>query len=93
MNDNHLQQIFKNYIDQFERINGTDHQEYYKWQIIKQFRNEMDAALSAPADEFSGKLYEVKKLTYNLIDSYTQPFHGLVKRARNRAPDVSYTLQ
>lgn len=88
MNDNHLQQIFKNYIDQFERINGTDHQEYYKWQIIKQFRNEMDAALSAPADEFSGKLYEVKKLTYNLIDSYTQPFHGLVKFAENEPETV-----
>ena len=37
MNENHLQQIFKNYIEKFEEINNTEHQEYYKWQIAKIF--------------------------------------------------------
>lgn len=73
MNNNHVQQIFAHYIDKFEYINNPTHQEYYKWQIAKRFRDAMDVALAAPAEEFPSKLYEVKKLTSNLIDSYTQP--------------------
>lgn len=87
MNDNHVQQIFVHYIEQFERINNSEHQEYYKWQIAKQFRDLMDEALKAPAEELSAKLFQVKKLTSNIIDSYTQPFHGLVKFAE-REPET-----
>lgn len=87
MNNNHVQQIFAHYIDKFEYINNPTHQEYYKWQIAKRFRDAMDVALAAPAEEFPSKLYEVKKLTSNLIDSYTQPFHGLVKFAE-REPET-----
>ena len=83
MNNTHLQQIFANYIEKFEYMNGTTHAEYYKWQIVKRFRTEMDAALAAPKEDFSDKLKEVKKLTYNLIDSYTQPFQGLVTFAQD----------
>ena len=57
MNDNHVHQIFAHYIDQFERVNNTEHREYYKWQIIKRFHDEMDAALKAPAEELPAKLY------------------------------------
>ena len=81
MNENHLQQIFNNYIDRFEEVNNTEHQEYYKWQIIKRFRSMMDEALTAEPDDLAAKLYAVKRLTYNLIDNYTQPFHGLSKYA------------
>ena len=88
MNDIHMQQIFAHYIDKFEYINGTKHQEYYKWQIANRFHDEMDAALAAPAEKFPAKLYEVKKLTSNLIDSYTQPFHGLVKFAEHEPETV-----
>ncbi len=35
MNKDHLLRIFTNYINSFEIINNNDHQEYYKWQIIK----------------------------------------------------------
>ena len=87
MNNNHVQQIFAHYIDKFEYINNPTHQEYYKWQIAKRFRDAMDVALATPAEEFPSKLYEVKKLTSNLIDSYTQPFHGLVKFAE-REPET-----
>ena len=88
MNNNHVQQIFAHYIDKFEYINNPTHQEYYKWQIAKRFRDEMDVALAAPTEEFPSKLYEVKKLTSNLIDSYTQPFHGLVKFAEQEPETV-----
>lgn len=81
MNDIHMQQIFAHYIDKFEYINGTEHREYYKWRVANRFHDEMDAALAAPPEKFPAKLYEVKKLTSNLIDSYTQPFYGLVKFA------------
>lgn len=88
MNDNHVQLIFAHYIEQFERINNTKHQEYYKWQIIKAFRDEMETALAASEGAFSAKLYELKKLSYNLIDSYTQPFYGLVKFAEKEPETV-----
>lgn len=88
MNTNHLQQIFAHYIEQFDRINNTEHQEYYKWQIIKVFHDKMENALSASAEEFPKKLYELKKLTSNLIDSYTQPFLGLVKFAEKEPETV-----
>ena len=87
MNTNHLQQIFAHYIEQFDRINNTEHREYYKWQIIKVFHDRMDDALRASAKEFPKKLYEIKKLSDNLIDSYTQPFHGLVKFAE-KEPEI-----
>ena len=82
MNKDHLQQIIDNYISRFEELNGPVHMEYYKWRIMKRFRLMMDEALAAPDDEFSAKLYEAKKLSANVIDSYTQPFNGLVEFAK-----------
>lgn len=48
MNNHNLEQIFKNYIDNFEFINShvPKNEEYYKWQIAKWFRSEMDSAVS-----------------------------------------------
>ena len=82
MNINNLKQIFSHYIDKFELINSPKHEEYYKWQIAKQFRPLMDSALSCSAEEFAVRLKEIKKLTFNLIDSYTQPLQGLVEFAK-----------
>ena len=79
MNDKNLQEIFANYINKFEMINDPAHKEYYKWQIAKRFHEAMDDAINAPIEEFSGKLKNIKKLTENLIDNFTQPFQGLVK--------------
>ncbi len=81
MNENHIEQIFKHYIDNFEMLNDAEHSEYYKWQIVKKFRPMMDEALSASNEEFPSLLKEVRANTSNLIDSYTQPFSGLVKFA------------
>ena len=84
----YMQQIFAHYIDQFEKINNAKHREYYKWQITKRFHDEMDSTLNASAEEFPTKLYEMKKLSDNLIDSYTQPFLGLVKFAEREPENV-----
>ena len=87
MNDIHMQQIFKQYIDNFEKLNDPEHMEYYKWQIVKKFRPMMDEALETDTSGFANKLMEVKKITSNLVDSYTQPFYGLVKFAE-KDPDT-----
>lgn len=88
MNDNHVQQIFGHYIEQFERINNPEYCEYYKWQIVKQFHDEMDETLDASPEELPAKLYQMKVLSQNLIDSYTQPFHGLAKFAEKEPETV-----
>ena len=88
MNTRNLDQIFDNYINKFEYINGSDHQEYYKWEIAKAFKPMMDIALASPDKEFPERLMDVKGLTFNLIDSYTQPFYGLVKFAEEEPETV-----
>lgn len=87
MNDIHMQQILNRYIDDFEKLNDPEHMEYYKWQIVKKFRPMMDEALETDGSEFAEKLMEAKKITSNLVDSYTQPFYGLVKFAE-KEPDT-----
>ena len=81
MNNHNLEQIFKNYIDNFEFINShvPKNEEYYKWQIAKWFRSEMDSALASSNDELPLKLKWIRDKTENLIDSRTQPFEGLCK--------------
>ena len=88
MNANHIQQIFKHYIDEFEKLNNSEHKEYYKWQIVKSFRTMMDEALRSENSEFAFKLLKVKKLTCNLVDNYTQPFQGIVYFAESEPETV-----
>lgn len=88
MNTQHLQQIIDNYLGRFEELNDPVHMEYYKWQIAFRFKKLMDEALETSAEAFPGKLYEVKKLTENMIDSYTQPFNGLVEFARKNESET-----
>ena len=87
MNKTHLQQIFNNYIANFDSIT-YGHEEIYKWEIINNFRRVMDEALASPDEEFPSKLNEAKKLSENLIDSYTTPFYGLVKFAEKEPETV-----
>ncbi len=88
MNYQHLQEIIDHYIDLFPETNGPIHMEYYKWQIIFRFRPMMDEALAASDAEFPGKLYAVKKLTANVVDSYTQPLNGLVEFSKKEPATV-----
>lgn len=78
MNSNNLKKIFNNYIEKFDFITYV-REEIYKWEIINDFKGLMDKALTVSDEEFPVKLNEAKKLTENLIDSYTTPFYGLVK--------------
>lgn len=86
MNKNQLHAMFKNYIDNFEWV--KEHEEYYKWQVCYQYKILMDEALSAPTDQFAEALYKVKDCSRNIIDSYTQPFYGLVKYAQEEPETV-----
>ena len=83
-----MNQVFSHYIDNFEMINNKDHEEYYKWQVCAKFRVLMDEALGADAEEFADALYRVKICSENIIDSYTQPFYGLVELARKEPETV-----
>ena len=47
----------------------------------------MDEALAADVNGFADALYQVKDCSKNIIDSYTQPFYGLVEFAR-REPET-----
>ena len=53
-----------------------------------EFRPLMDEALEADVDDFADALYKVKECSKNIIDSYTQPFYGLVKFAREEPETV-----
>ena len=88
MNNHHLQQIIDHYITRFAELNGPGNEEYYKWQIVQRFQPMMDEALTATDADFPDKLYAVKKLTSNLIDSYTQPFNGLVEFSKKEPATV-----
>lgn len=81
MNEKRLNRIFQNYMDKFDLLNDSKHEEYYKWEIAYKFRPMMDDAIVAPIDEFAGKLKEIKKMTSNFIDSSVQPLGGLVAMA------------
>lgn len=84
MNENHLQQIFENYIERFEEFNGgkiNGPTEYYKWEMPIEFKSCMDRALGAEDKEvFSGQMTAIAKLTRDFIDSgKTLPFAGLIR--------------
>ena len=88
MNKNQMHQIFAHYIDNFELVNDKEHSEYYKWQVCYEFRKLMDDALAADPADFADALYQVKECSRNIIDSYTQPFYGLVEFARREPKTV-----
>ena len=76
MNRKNLNQIFDAYIQQFEMLNDSHNNENYKWSAIVDFQKAFD--LSVSDDALSGMLKEAKIASENLIDSYTQPFRGLI---------------
>lgn len=90
MNRNNLNQIFDAYIQQFELLNDSHNNETYKWSAIIEFQKAFD--LSVSDDAFAGMLKEAKDATENIIDSYTQPFHGLVELAKKEPETVRAML-
>lgn len=88
MNVEHIQQIFSHYIEKFALLNNNEHDENFKWYITGGFHRLMDDALSASISEFPDTLLRACKFTQNIIDSYTQPFYGLVEFARKEPETV-----
>lgn len=88
MNSANLQILFRNYADRFQEINEPPNRELYKWTIACQFKPMMDSVLAMPDGELPGGLYQVRKLTGNLIDSYIQPFTGLSRFAEQEPGTV-----
>lgn len=78
MNLKNLNLIFENYISRFESFNepkGSN--ESYKWFAVHNFQDAFD--IDAP--DFAAMLKKACRATENLIDSYMQPFSGLVVMA------------
>ncbi len=92
MNTKNLQEIFERYIDRFEFLNEEPQIEYYKWQICEQYPKLLKEAFETEDDAFAEALCEVKKCTRNIIDSYTQPFNGLVEFAKREPASVRKLL-
>lgn len=90
MNRKNLNQIFDAYIQHFAVLNDSHNNESYKWSAIVDFQKAFD--LSVSADGFTGMLKEAKDATENLIDSYTQPFHGLYELAKREPETVRAML-
>lgn len=84
MNRKSLNQIFTAYIDKFRFLNEDPQCEGYKWYSVVQFKEAFD--LDAP--DFAAMLKRAKQVTYNIIDSYNQPFGGLVKIAEQSVEDA-----
>lgn len=94
MNKANLQQIFSHYLEKFEYITDKNsNDENYKWFICKKFRRLMDEALAAESEDFASALYKAKAVTANLIDSFTQPFAGLVEFAKREPETVREMFQ
>lgn len=93
MNQKNLADIFNNYIDKFELINDAAHEEYYKWQICNEFPGLMKQALEADNESFVGALKRAKICSANIIDSYTQPFNGLIEFAKSEPDTVRNILK
>ena len=84
MNRKSLNQIFTAYINKFQYLNEAPQSEGYKWYSVRQFQDIFD--LDAP--DFALMLKKAKQVTYNIIDSYNQPFGGLVKLAEKEPETV-----
>lgn len=85
MNRKNLNQIFDAYIEHFEILNDSQNDESYKWRALVNFQKVFD--LTVPEAAFAEMLKDARNATANLIDSYTQPFGGLVELAR-REPET-----
>lgn len=90
MNRKSLNQLFDAYIQHFEILNDRTNDESYKWGAIVDFQKVFDLTVSD--DALPGMLKEAKEATANLIDSYTQPFSGLVELAKREPVTVRAML-
>lgn len=78
MNHKNLQIIFNKYIDDFERINNSEHRENYKWEVAQAFQS-----FDLQAQDLVGELMRLWKFSSNLIDSvHRLPFYAIIEYAK-----------
>ncbi len=87
MDKENLLQIFSHYIEKFDFINNAENHENYKWLVCRKFKILMDEAFKKTGVDFVVALNKARAVTENIIDSYTQPFAGLVEFAK-REPET-----
>lgn len=84
MNRKSLNQIFTAYLNKFQYLNEPPQSERYKWFAVCEFQQAFDI----DAEDFTAMLKKAKQATYNIIDSYNQPFGGLVKLSEKEPETV-----
>ncbi|MBQ3010702.1 MAG: hypothetical protein IJD81_05885 [Oscillospiraceae bacterium] len=70
-------------MNKFQYMNEPPQSERYKWFAVCEFQQAFDI----DAVDFAAMLKKAKQATYNIIDSYNQPFGGLVKLSE-KAPET-----
>lgn len=91
MNRKNLEQLFRNYIDNFEFINNpAGHNEKYKWDAVEQVQKCWDLNANNLADMIKCAFSQ----SYNLINNrIVQPVSGLVCAAREEPKKVYKALE
>lgn len=80
MNQENLNKVFENYIQKFDLMNDSKHNETYKWVAVSHFQKHWDI----DADDFSAMFKLAVKETYNLINnSRVSPTSGIVQLAKH----------
>lgn len=80
MNDQHLDSVFRNYIDKFDLMNDPRHNETYKWEAIQNFQKNWNI----DADDFMAMFRKAIASGESLINTkVVQPTSGMIELARH----------
>lgn len=88
MNKDRLRQIFANYIENFERINNSEHDENYKWRIAHLFHD----LINPESPDFAEKIKEAWNLSANLIDSSNRYCFSALVTCAEKEPEAVKAL-
>ncbi len=84
MNQKHLDKIFQAYVNHFETLTNSVHDENYKWVAIQKFQTEFN--IEAP--DFAAMFANATSETCNLINDRTQPLFGIIECAKKEPEEV-----
>ena len=84
MNNTSMDVILKNYIDKFEMMNDAEHNEKYKWEQVKHFKETWDIN----AVDFASMFKEAVSKAGDLINSNIRPTDGLFILAKEEQETV-----
>jgi hypothetical protein len=84
LNNAGMEVILKSYIDKFEMMNDTEHNEKYKWEQVKHFKETWDIN----AADFAAMFKESVSKAGDLINSNIRPTDGLIMLATEEQETV-----